>query len=187
MCNSPTASKFLLHILKIFQKIQLCSAPSEIAVALPSTGGPTPAPPRVWKPLRRRFWLGPVSYTFHIQGKVYTKVSHCILLLEEKKTNNKANNQQFLSAGTNGAQVSCGFASCMIDFCRLRMSTSISSQLGHFVGFPLCRISWGKARTVVLVGAMVSSSLSHSHPAPTFGLQQSGLPNFTFCSKALPL
>lgn len=43
-CNSPTASKFLLHILKIVQKIQFCPAPSENAVALPSIGGPTPPP-----------------------------------------------------------------------------------------------------------------------------------------------
>lgn len=49
-----------------------------------------------------------------------------------------------LSAGTNRAQVSCGFALCMIDFYRLRTSTSLSSQLGHFVVFPSCRVSGGK-------------------------------------------
>lgn len=90
-CNSPTASKFLLHILKISQKIQFCPAPAEIAVALPSRGSPTPAPPWAWKPLRRCFWLGTVSNMFHIQEKVDTQVSHYTLLLEEKKTNNKPN------------------------------------------------------------------------------------------------
>lgn len=41
-----------------------------------------------------------------------------------------------MSARTNGAHVSCGFALCMIDFYHLRMNTSLSSQLGHFVVLP---------------------------------------------------
>lgn len=69
----------------------------------------------------------------------------CKLLLCVNNTYLKQTTISSLSAGTNGARVSCGFALCMIDFCHLRMSTSISSQLGHFVGFPLCHISRGKA------------------------------------------
>ena len=91
-----------------------------------------------------------------------------------------------MSTGTNGVQVSCGFALCMMDFYCLRMSTSLSLQLGHFVVFPSRRVSRGKVHTAALVGAMVSSSLSHPHPTPTFGLEQRGLPTFGLEQRGLP-
>lgn len=66
----------------------------------------------------------------------------------------------------------------MIDFYRLSMSTNLSLQLGHFAAFPLCRVSGEEAHMAVLVGAVVSSSFSHPHPMPTFGLEQRGLPTY---------
>lgn len=50
-----------------------------------------------------------------------------------------------LSTGMNGGWVSCRSALCMIDFNHLRMSTSHSSQLGHFVVLPSRHVSAGES------------------------------------------
>lgn len=44
------------------------------------------------KPLRGYFWLGPVNYMFHIQGKVQTKVNHYMLLLGVGKNTHQNQN-----------------------------------------------------------------------------------------------
>lgn len=87
-----------------------------------------------------------------------------------------------LSTGMNGAWVSCRSALCMIDFNHLRMSTSHSSQLGHFVVLPSRHVSAGESPHSSTGGDLRSPSpVLIPILLPPLAEESPHLPSFAIC------